>query len=558
MENLMTPSGDLCYEIERLLTFSENIHPTLTATELAANGFYYDSTEGKILCFICGSVLEFSDSTFKHKYSCEHKVDNCPVYLHNDTDIENAAAFNVQNTEQENEIVVTTSTENIIPNENEMLDMQKRLDSFENWNKSIPVTPTGLAKNGFYYLGYGDAVKCAYCSVQLRNWKENDDVHKEHRNFSPKCPNLESSMKMDFKYELNRLRSFAKALSTPLPLKAKDLAANGFYYKGPTDNACCVFCKCEINDWKANDDIKEKHRSISPNCPFLCEKLVGNVPIPNQSNKFYSPVHPHFTSLSERLKTFSSWPKNKNQKPESLADAGFFHNGKADTVICFSCDGGLCNWEEDDNPWEEHIRWFPRCTFVQKESSYTRKEKVMDATLQVQTESFESDTMGGFRNMEDNTTISDALASAFHKPKLSYMETPTVLAVLSMGYKRNTVKRIVKNKIKETGSCFSQASDLLVAIENSPHFNDDDDDKEELVHAAIKNYSETSATASADLIAENNMLKEQKLCKICLDEDLNVVFLPCGHLVSCVSCAAALSNCPLCRKIVHGMVKIFF
>ncbi|CAI9717317.1 Hypothetical predicted protein [Octopus vulgaris] len=511
MENLMTPPGDLCHEKERLLTFSENIQQKLTATELAANGYYYDSTEGKILCFFCKSVLEFSDSTFKHKYSCEDKVDNCPVYLHNDTDIKNAATINVQITEQENEIVVTTSTENIIPNENEMLDMQKRLDSFENWDKSIPVTPTGLAKNGFYYLRYGDAVKCAYCSVQLHEWKENDDVHKEHRNFSPKCPNLESFMKIDFKYELNRLRSFAKALSTPLPLKAKDLAANGFYYKEPTDNACCVFCKCEINDWKANDDIKEKHRSIYPNCPFLCEKLVGNVPIPNQSNKFDSPVHPHFTSFSKRLKTFSSWPKNKNQKPESLADAGFFHNGKADTVICFSCDGGLCNWEDDDNPWEEHIRWFPRCTFVQqkKDPKYIREANVKhrvssdDLVMGAKKESSEIDTVGGFRNMKDNTTISDTSASGFpklktNKPKASSMGMRAVRDILSMSNKLNFVKRIMKKKIKETRSSFSQASDLLDKIQNDPLVDNDGIEKisneEKPDQTTKKHDTETSAS----------------------------------------------------------------
>ncbi|XP_014784970.1 E3 ubiquitin-protein ligase XIAP isoform X1 [Octopus bimaculoides] len=362
MENLKTQSGDLCHEIGRLLTFSGDIQQKLTATELAANGYYYNSTEGKIICFFCKSVLEFSDSNFKHKYLCKHKVNSSSVYLHDDTDIENAAAFNVQNTERETETVVTTSTEKVInSNKNEMLDMQKRLDSFENWDKSMPVTPTDFAKNGFYYLGYGDAVKCAYCSVQLRNWKENDDVHKEHTRFSPKCPNLESFIKMDLKYELNRIKSFVQ-WTTSYPLKAKDLAANGFYHKGPADNVCYIFCKCEIKNWKANDNIRGKHRSVSPNCPFLCGKLVGNVPIPNQSNKFNSPKHPHFASLSERLKTFSSWPENKNQKPESLADAGFFHNGKADTVICFSCDGGLRNWEEDDIPWKEHIRWF-LCAF---------------------------------------------------------------------------------------------------------------------------------------------------------------------------------------------------
>ncbi|XP_052834399.1 baculoviral IAP repeat-containing protein 2 isoform X2 [Octopus bimaculoides] len=450
-KNLKTPPGDLHYEIERLLTFSVNSHPKLTAIELAANGYYYDSLEEKIICFFCKSVLEFSDSTFKHIYSCRHKDDNFPVYLHDGTDIENATASNEQNTERETEIVVRISTEN--SNKNEIPNMQKRLDTFENWNTSVPVAPTDLAKNGFYYLGYSNVVKCAYCTVQLHKWKENYDIHEEHTRLNPECPILRYFRKTDLEYEQYRQKSFDK-WPTHHPLKAKDLAANGFYHKGPADNVCCIFCKCEIKNWKANDNIKEKHRSISPNCPFLCEKLVGNVPKPKQSNKFDSPIHPYFASLSERLKTFSSRPKNKNQKPKSLADAGFFHNGISDTVICFSCGCTLCDWDEDEDPWHKHAQYSPKCTFVQqmKGSKYiteaSGKSKELSNNQELEHERSSS--------MEDVTTFPNTPASGilpiFADLKLnsSFMDTPSVLAVLSLGYKRSLVKKLVKNKIKET------------------------------------------------------------------------------------------------------------
>lgn len=31
---------------------------------------------------------------------------------------------------------------------------------------------------------------------------------------------------------------------------------------------------------------------------------------------------------------------------------------------CFHCDGGLRNWEANDDAWTEHAKWFPRCGFV--------------------------------------------------------------------------------------------------------------------------------------------------------------------------------------------------
>lgn len=57
---------------------------------------------------------------------------------------------------------------------------------------------------------------------------------------------------------------------------------------------------------------------------------------------------------------------------------------------------------------------------------------------------------------------------------------------------------------------------------------------------------------------ENEQLKESQTCKICLDQVADIIFLPCGHMVSCGQCAPALNRCPICRKEIAGFVKAFF
>ena len=64
-------------------------------------------------------------------------------------------------------------------------------------------------------------------------------------------------------------------------------------------------------------------------------------------------------------------------------------------------------------------------------------------------------------------------------------------------------------------------------------------------------------SVSADLAKENQELKEQRLCKICMVSDANLVFLPCGHLVSCAACAPALQNCPICRALIKGTIRTY-
>lgn len=47
------------------------------------------------------------------------------------------------------------------------------------------------------------------------------------------------------------------------------------------------------------------------------------------------------------------------------------------------------------------------------------------------------------------------------------------------------------------------------------------------------------------------------VCKICLNEELRIAFMPCGHLVSCGSCCLCVEKCPICRAEIYGYCKIF-
>jgi len=53
-------------------------------------------------------------------------------------------------------------------------------------------------------------------------------------------------------------------------------------------------------------------------------------------------------------------------------------------------------------------------------------------------------------------------------------------------------------------------------------------------------------------------MKKRTLCKICMEEDVSVVFLPCGHLVCCYSCAYVSHNCPVCRTQITRSVRVFW
>lgn len=46
-------------------------------------------------------------------------------------------------------------------------------------------------------------------------------------------------------------------------------------------------------------------------------------------------------------------------------------------------------------------------------------------------------------------------------------------------------------------------------------------------------------------------------CKVCMENDVESVFLPCGHAMACSSCSGRLRDCPVCRSPVTGVTQIF-
>lgn len=51
---------------------------------------------------------------------------------------------------------------------------------------------------------------------------------------------------------------------------------------------------------------------------------------------------------------------------------------------------------------------------------------------------------------------------------------------------------------------------------------------------------------------------ELKKCKICFENDIGCVFKDCGHLSVCMGCASSLRECPMCRKEIKGLMRIFW
>ncbi|GFN99272.1 baculoviral iap repeat-containing protein 7-like [Plakobranchus ocellatus] len=339
---------------------------------------------------------------------------------------------------------------------------------------------------------------------------------------------------------------------------AAEFAQAGFVYIGPPDRVQCVVCQGILKNWNDNDSPIEEHRKHFPDCRFVKEYFSR----PSAARS--GPRHPNFKSETVRRNSFTKWDMTRNPTPAELAHAGFFYAGHGDNVKCFHCDGGLRNWEPNDDPWREHARWFPKCGFVKACKGSAFIGEVLSSCSEYQSASVDE---------TEPKNVAQAVAtqrSVDPREVTARMDSAIVRTVLKMDVPRKLVKKAIKKRLSENGEDFTSAEALLEAVFSldfsTASVEGEDDEAGELQDSAMISESgavgssNSGASSSADsmrLMEENRQLKEQRQCKICMDEEVCVAFLPCGHLVCCATCAPALNACPICRAKIRGTVRTY-
>ncbi|KAL1492140.1 hypothetical protein ABEB36_012628 [Hypothenemus hampei] len=507
-------------ERNRLDTFAEwPPDAAVSPQRIAKAGFFFTKQGLEVECFSC--ALRISNWTYGDQVMARHRTlsPECS-FIVNPTGSGNVSlASEVQ------------SQRTTINYQSE----QVRLASFENWPIPEIVSPEDLARAGFYSLRIGDNTKCAFCKGVVRAWEPNDIPDVEHKRHFPTCPYV---------------------ISTINPrLENRESSSSSRNSNGPT---------------------------LQGNMNIIDNVVDGNldelgVQIHN------GPKRPDFGTVEARLKSFGTWSPYLIQTPNSLAQAGFYYEGLGDQVRCFHCDGGLRHWDPDDDPWTEHARWFSRCSFVN-----LVKGQEFVAACSLDSLDVNNHQMQKIKTAKKKRPVSDEELRA-------HLHSEAALAALEIGIDVQRVRRAMKQKLESTGEGYTQPDALVEAALNVQLEEDNDDDFESNTRSnypqnnltqeiktddsngdrivdstsMTQNPSQHKADKKTDVIPgdhmekslsleeENRLLKEARQCKICMDAEVGIVFLPCGHLTTCVNCAPNLEDCPVCRSAIKATVRTF-
>ncbi|XDV26314.1 hypothetical protein PO909_030062 [Leuciscus waleckii] len=253
----------------------------------------------------------------------------------------------------------------------------------------------------------------------------------------------------------------------------------------------------------------------------------------------------------ERLDTFQNWTPAP-VSPAELAKSGFYYLGQGDRVACFSCGGQLSNWEPGDRAVSEHQRHYPNCCFV-------RGDRADNVPL-------------------SDGDLSNGSSSAMQQCEerlLTFVYWPSRITVrpdqlAKAGFYYVGRNDDVKCFCCDGGlRCWESGDDPWV--EHAKWFPRCEyllqEKGQEFVHQIQARFprlfeqlltnGDNNSRDFVDPPEQLRRLQEERTCKVCMDKEVNIVFIPCGHLVVCKECAPSLHKCPICRGLVKGAVRTF-
>ncbi|XP_071443990.1 death-associated inhibitor of apoptosis 1-like isoform X2 [Hetaerina americana] len=240
--------------------------------------------------------------------------------------------------------------------EDRMKREEERIKTFQNWPLDF-LTPKAMAAAGFYHIR-DDLVRCAFCKNEIVKWERGDVPMTEHKRWFAKCP-------------------FVRGVPCGNVPVGESSSSSGNQNRRLTEEKCLSYDECGIHEVMrpfSFCDNENPSTSTSQGCLSSIVKARNPDDKEEQSleppleklgvRDMRAPVHPDYCTEAARLSSYSLWPVAMKQKPNDLAEAGFYYTGNGDQTICFHCGGGLRDWAEDDDPWIEHAKWFSRCPFV--------------------------------------------------------------------------------------------------------------------------------------------------------------------------------------------------
>nr|XP_039257537.1 uncharacterized protein LOC120334150 [Styela clava] len=385
-----------------------------------------------------------------------------------------------------------------------------RLASFARWPVGQPnVSPTALARTGFFYLGDMDRTQCFSCGGVLRNWTVEDDALAEHRSHFPNC-----KMVLGTEHRNNPVNKFAdppadRAINYPCRFPSNphmrnevarqatfdhrwsvgrtaatpsEISQAGFFFLGERDRVKCWYCNGGLQNWEYDDIPWNEHAKWFPTCQFLLQ-VKGQHFVYRQSTMNHHLARPIIT-------------KQDGATVDPGDVGGGSSQGNVDTL-----PSGPIDRQPEPTP------------------------EIIDPQFQAE------------------------MRKRKERVKTTTEKSDLVKNILLMGFDKKVVAALLEDNI-ESGNV-ANPDDIYDSMSS---LLDDVTKKEKEIEE-----EECQMQAAAQIPAVRNKqpskTEKERMCKICFSNPADMAFISCSHMICCMECTQAIKQCPICRKKIEKTIK---
>ncbi|XP_074652047.1 E3 ubiquitin-protein ligase XIAP-like [Tubulanus polymorphus] len=435
--------------------------------------------------------------------------------------------------------------------------------------------------NGMYYPGF---------SEHHHTWGP-DSLHAtKHRKLQLKTPSAYPALE----HKNSRFATFrAKCPADMFKQNHDDLAGAGFFFGGVEGRLTCFHCGVSIEGWTEFDMPWAEHARHSPDCEFVISMrgqyfVHVSLGVQTRTRKVQTSVTKAETPPDVEPSAGVLYPPVPNLYSTNVAayNVGLIAGLEKESDLDFSIvrSRGL-----GSNNMSIHAHLPSINEETANGSRRTNTGPRADAVPTGGAISRGADAIAATKNAPGRTTKEFDIDPREVRMR---MDTDRVQAALKRGYDRRLVQRVIETRLRKHGDDHSGLTDLIqdiMAAETDPSFLLPEMQSKSRIKSqpltteqALKLLSpQTSANShrhsngkqtnpmksddgkSSSAQPPANAGDQQKdgddslLCKICMSERADVVFIPCGHLMSCQVCAKTLKNCPMCRRKISRVQKVF-
>ena len=332
-------------------------------------------------------------------------------------------------------------------------------------------------------------------------------------------------------------------------IKISDLVNSGFSYLGISDRVQCFQCGEIFEHWRDDEDVDSEHSRLSPTCTFIQTKLRKCV-------ESYAPTY----QTNEFNVTVAEMRRHTQDKLLNLL-----------TSYAYS--------SQASNTSGRHYLDYSKCVDVPANMTNTPHHQFPVAPRDIR----------------------------------ARLDTAASRRLLDMGFKKPLLAQVIGERLSETGDDFCSFMEYFIAVKQAEQIvgggNVDtlkmfyDNSIKRLSspayiippepttvkmalapdldnHTCSLSSSQSNGLPKQDItkgILKQNItmtvsssspqfegapkgdisFKRKKECIVCMDMESDTVFMPCRHMCACIECGNKLTTCPICRKEIECVIKVY-